>query len=265
MSKLRFPRLDDDVRALVRRASTIEVAPAGAKARVLANVEALAGSPRGQGDASAGGPGHETAPSSAPRAPFVVGHALLVAGAFAVGAAAGALVMYRVMQAQAPPEGTHVIADHAVPTATEHVPELSTPTPSTQATEAAAAASLPLVGPAASMVRQRPAPSAAASSRKPSAIDAPDPLADERSLLDLARGAIEREDGAAALDATAEHARKYPSGVLVQEREAIAVRALVLLGRTEEARARVARFRERFPDSMLLPALESNAGVPSTP
>jgi hypothetical protein len=263
MRKLGFPRLDDELRALVRRASTIEAAPAGAKARVLANVEALAGPP-GYANAGAGASGHETGPSSAPRA-SPVGPALVVAGAFALGAAVGALAMYRVMQAQVPPETTHVITEREVSMATEHVPELPAPTPSTVATEVGAAASVPPVDPAASVVRERPAPSPAASFRKPSAIDALDPLANERSLLDLARSAIEREDGAAALDATAEHARKYPGGVLVQEREAIAVRALVLLGRTEEARARVVRFRGRFPDSMLLPALESNAGLPSTP
>jgi hypothetical protein len=108
-------------------------------------------------------------------------------------------------------------------------------------------------------------PTASTSSRKASSIDALDALADERTLLDRARGAIEREDGAAALAATAEHARKYPGGIFVQEREAIAVRALVLLGRTDEARASVARFRERFPDSLLLPALESSAGMEPMP
>jgi hypothetical protein len=76
---------------------------------------------------------------------------------------------------------------------------------------------------------------------------------------------VEREDGAAALATTEEHARRYPRGVLVQEREAIAVRALVLLRRTDEARARVDRFRQRFPDSLLLPALESSTGIQSTP
>jgi hypothetical protein len=194
-----------------------------------------------------------------------VGPALVVAGAFAVGAAVGALAMYRVMHAQVPPEATHVITEREAPTALELMPEIPAPTPSAPIAATTVAASVRPVDSARSVTRQRPPPGATASSRKPSVIDAPSPPADERSLLDLARSAIEREDGAAALDATAEHARKYPNGVLVQEREAITVRALVLLGRTEEARARVVRFRERFPDSMLLPALESNVGVPSTP
>jgi hypothetical protein len=52
-----------------------------------------------------------------------------------------------------------------------------------------------------------------------------------------------------------EHERRYPNGLLVQEREVMAVRALALLGRSEEAHARADRFRSRFPSSLLLPAL----------
>ena len=94
-------------------------------------------------------------------------------------------------------------------------------------------------GPGASSRTQTGVPS----SRLTGAVD---PVADERTLLDEARVAVEREDGAAALVTTEEHARRYPRGILVQEREAIAVRALVLLGRIDEARARVDRFRQAF-------------------
>jgi hypothetical protein len=268
MSKLRFSRLDDDVRALVRRAATIEAAPAGAKARVLAGVQALAASSRGDGDGHAGATGDESPPPPIHGAPFV-GRALAVAGAFALGGAFGAFVMYRAMHMQASLEATHVAPiERDVPTAPAYAPAAPQATPSAQPgepTRAVSAVSALPVESATSTARQRPVPTASTSSRKASSIDALDALADERTLLDRARGAIEREDGAAALAATAEHARKYPGGVLVQEREAIAVRALVLLGRTDEARASVARFRERFPDSLLLPALESSAGMEPMP
>jgi hypothetical protein len=88
-------------------------------------------------------------------------------------------------------------------------------------------------------------------------------LAAERQLLDVARRAVTAENGAAALAAVTEHERRYPNGLLVQEREVMAVRALALLGRSDEARARADRFRSRFPSSLLLPALES--GVRSLP
>ena len=62
-----------------------------------------------------------------------------------------------------------------------------------------------------------------------------------------------------------EHERRYPQGLLVQEREAMAVRALLLLKRHEDARARADRFRARFPDSVLLPTIEAAVGSPVTP
>jgi outer membrane protein assembly factor BamD (BamD/ComL family) len=83
-------------------------------------------------------------------------------------------------------------------------------------------------------------------------------------LLDGARGALQREDPAAALEAAEQHARAYPTGILAQEREAMAIRALVMLGRTPEAQARTDLFRSRFPDSLLQPTLDSTveAGGP---
>jgi hypothetical protein len=92
-----------------------------------------------------------------------------------------------------------------------------------------------------------------------------DQLTAERKLLDLARGALEREEPDGALDATRRHEHAYPNGVLVQEREAMAIRALVSLGRTSEARARADRFRARFPDSLLLPTIESTVGTAHRP
>jgi hypothetical protein len=87
----------------------------------------------------------------------------------------------------------------------------------------------------------------------------------ERALLDVARGALEREDGAAALATLEQHERKYPSGVLVQEREAIAIHALMILGRTSEALARAGRFRRHFPESALLPTIDSIVEAPPAP
>ena len=53
-----------------------------------------------------------------------------------------------------------------------------------------------------------------------------------------------------------EHARLFPDGTLVPEREVLALEALVELGRTQEARARFANFRGRFPNSPHLARLE---------
>ncbi|MET0792442.1 MAG: hypothetical protein ABW061_13055, partial [Polyangiaceae bacterium] len=54
---------------------------------------------------------------------------------------------------------------------------------------------------------------------------------------------------AAALVLAAEHAREFPAGVLTQEREVIAIDALLRLGRRSEAEARAASFHRQFPAS----------------
>jgi hypothetical protein len=78
---------------------------------------------------------------------------------------------------------------------------------------------------------------------------------DELRLLRRARGAVAREDFAAALLPIIEHARRFRNGRLAEEREALRVKALVGLGRTEDARRAAASFEARFPNSVLLPAV----------
>jgi hypothetical protein len=52
-----------------------------------------------------------------------------------------------------------------------------------------------------------------------------------------------------------EHARRFPAGSLVQEREVLAVELLRALGRAAEARARAAAFARTFPRSVYLQQL----------
>lgn len=77
------------------------------------------------------------------------------------------------------------------------------------------------------------------------------PVADaetEIQLLQRAQDAL-GSDPARALDLASRHAARFPSGSLSQEREVIAIDALVRLGRRDEARARAAAFAERLPSS----------------
>jgi hypothetical protein len=83
-----------------------------------------------------------------------------------------------------------------------------------------------------------------------------DQLTAERRLLDVARRALEAEEPDRALQAVAHHERRFPTGVLVQERETMAIRALLAQGRAEAAEARAKQFRDRFPDSLLWPTIE---------
>jgi len=79
---------------------------------------------------------------------------------------------------------------------------------------------------------------------------------EEDRLLREARGILPSNPrGALAL--TEEHRQRFPRGVLVQEREVVAVDALRRLSRGEEARTRAERFLSRWPNSAHRPRLES--------
>jgi hypothetical protein len=75
--------------------------------------------------------------------------------------------------------------------------------------------------------------------------DATDRVLREAQLVADARDAL-GHDPNAALTLVQQAAREFPSGQLVEEREAIAIRALAGLGRSEAARARAERFLARF-------------------
>lgn len=70
----------------------------------------------------------------------------------------------------------------------------------------------------------------------------------ELLLISMAQGAL-RSDPSRALEVAAEHRAQFPSGQLAQEREVVAIEALVALGRREEAAARAEAFRAKWPGS----------------
>ena len=79
-------------------------------------------------------------------------------------------------------------------------------------------------------------------------------LAAERALLDVARSALARGEASEALSAAERHRREYPDGALVEEREAIAIKALVALGKRDEAAKRLANLEKSHPNSIVLRA-----------
>jgi hypothetical protein len=108
--------------------------------------------------------------------------------------------------------------------------------------------------PAAATVDEAPAPAPEPAVAAPTMSPA-DAVRVELRLLREARAAVARKDFAGALVPLGEHARRFRTGRLVEEREALRVKALAGLGRTEEARRAAAAFRARFPRSVLLPAV----------
>ena len=84
-------------------------------------------------------------------------------------------------------------------------------------------------------------------------------LAEERSLIEIARAGLARGDGDAALNAVRDHAKRFPEGVLAEEREALAVQALAVQGNADQARARARAFRAKYPGSLFRSAVDGAA------
>ena len=108
----------------------------------------------------------------------------------------------------------------------------------------------PLVsaGPVVANRRTRPARADAGASRSPAA---------EIACLQRAQVAFASGDFLGALAASAEHARRFPVGLLAEERDALRVRSLAGAGRTDEARRAAVAFAARFPRSALLARREN--------
>lgn len=196
-------------------------------------------------------PGSGERPSPGPRGTAGWGRShtgLLVGIALAVGGATGAAatsllgrpterIVYveRPAAVAASPDNVAATARSPVPVATpgrstpgEGTPDLAPPAPRASATHAASV-------------------SAAASS-----------LPAERAILDEARTALAQNDGARAIALTGEHARRFAHPQLREEREAIAIQAMVIEGRYDEARERAKQFRAASPDSLFLPAVDAS-------
>jgi hypothetical protein len=159
----------------------------------------------------------------------------MAAATFVLGGLAGAGIHAIV---QKPPAERIVYVDRVVP----QVPTVTAP---------------PVVAPAPSVVPTvDTSPTSRASARAP-APSATSSLAAERALLDDARGALSTGDAAKALALADEHGRRFARAQLGEEREAIAIQALVALGRNDDARARAARFKAVAPNSLFMPTIEA--------
>jgi len=71
----------------------------------------------------------------------------------------------------------------------------------------------------------------------------------ELELIDRADTKLRSGELAGALAVARDHEQRCPDGLLVQERERIAIEALAKLGRVDAARARARAFEERYPSS----------------
>ena len=230
-------RMSDDARSLLRAEKSALTAAPG-KDRVRARLDStLFGPPPAGGGGAGGGSGSGGVGPSGAR---WMSHALIGIGGAVMGVAL-TIAVRKPDVVQAPPTVVSVYVDRAPP--------------SPMASEAPRVTVLTSAAPSAS-VQTAPTTSAAAQQR-------PDNISEERALLDPARTALGRGDGASALGGVKRHEQRFPKGQLTEEREAIAVQALVALGRGDEARARGERFKRTYPNSVLAPAV--NAALDAIP
>lgn len=81
-------------------------------------------------------------------------------------------------------------------------------------------------------------------------------LQEEVAMLQPARQALLRGEGAAALSTLQAHRARFPSGELAEERDALMIEALIGVGRGLDARGLAARFLARYPGSLLRTTVE---------
>ena len=142
--------------------------------------------------------------------------------------------------------GSASVASSSVTEPIANPSQIPVPTASTSSSPSAAESAASM----ASTIAPKPTPSTSSSSAE-----------DEIALVKRAYAALRNGDPAGALGLAAEHAKKFPSGMLTQEREVIAIDALVRLGRRAEAVQRANAFRKAFPKSAHLRRIDVLVGT----
>lgn len=193
-------------------------------------------------DASGAGTAHAGALRSASSARFGLVWKLLAATCVLGAIAIGLFGRDASRRAQPPPPAANTVATE--PTQ-PHPAAPSTPPATGTAAVPKVAAPEPTATPSTATATPTPA-------RRP-IVPPADPAAELR-LLELAQQAL-RNDPARALAITEQHRQRFAHGQFAQEREMLAIEALVALGQRDRAEARARAFSRRYPDSSHLPHL----------
>lgn len=237
--------LPEDVRAMLRAEQLGPGAPEGARDMVLDRVFETLALPT---------PPAAPPPPAPIAAPVLASSALraLVASVTVV-SAIGLTIAYRSTRERTAPQRTPIEQpahrEPAQTTAPDRTARASTvaPTPASEP---------PIV------VAPTAPPSTRPATRQRSAEEAPEELAEEQRLLAEGQRALAARNVDAVLSAVRAHAQRFSRGALAEERDALEIRALLVAQRTDEARARAARFRRRYPDSVFSVEIEQRLGAP---
>ena len=282
----------DDILSALKADGQV-AAPAGARGRVLSRMGvgfAAAGASVALPSSVSAAMGKATGTSMAPSAGNALGvglvktlalHPILSAFAtIAIGSSIG-LGAYTALEPEPTPASVVANVDVARPSP-PNPPEpgvLPAATPAVSATPPAApaGAQVPVPPPmrnaapaadelatAPTVDESPPAPSAGtAQDPEPALAPAPDlprsgdaRLAEQQALLDQARAALTRGDGAGALAIVTGHERLHPVTAFAEERDAIGIMALAMVGRADDAWVRAEAFAKRHPTSLFLPSIQ---------
>ncbi len=226
--------------------------------RVSCDVGALA---LGQGVAATALPQLNSAKFGKGLRTFASRFAIWSAPALVVGAVVGA-ASQRALSAKVVPVQRVEAVDHAATTvpnmATQSAHKVRTERPDTDVVSVEALALEP------ESDESRDAPGVKAANTNATFDNRSDgALRRERAVLDPARAALAAGEPARALERANRHLRQFPGGVLSEEREAIAINALVRLSKFDQATRRAAAFRAHYPRSLLTHSVDAAvAAVP---
>lgn len=233
-----LPPLPSDIRDLIAQDRHADSMPDETRRRLYKNVGAaiLAGSAATVAVSAA-------AKGSGVLAGFFSRKGAVAAMAFALGGAAGA--------------GGYAAAEKLTskPAVAPVCPSTTVTSPAPTAPPAPPPVIVPEPQPTASTSVSASAPPA-----PPSVSAAKSDLDAEKALIDRARNAFLHGNAQNALDAVNEHHKRFPAGVLSEEREFHAIRALHQLGQGDAAEKRFDAFRARYPKSLYTESLQKLLG-----
>jgi len=172
-------------------------------------------------------------------------------GLAALGAAGVGALAWMLTSGQAPAPSTTAVESDAAPLSSSRTPVLSAAPTAFLAPEPSSAPEPSNAPPSRGDAPLSSARSAVAPLARPAETEA--------EFLERARTAL-GQSPSVALSLANQHRSRYPSGVLAEEREVIAIEALKRLGRSAEAERRIEAFSRRYPGSAYRKKLDTGAG-----
>lgn len=232
--------LGRQAKALIERASGCEEPTAENRARVRAAITAKLLGAAASGATLAAARSSAAATGAAPAAMLGVKTSMLVSLALAGVVGVGTATYVR--------SSTRAIKNMPARATRMTAPEPAVPAPSRRAAAIAVPTEAPAPsGEAAATEKPRPVstpPAVSAFTR-----DSTSSVEAEMVLIGDARDALRAGETTRALVLLDEHARRYPIGALGEERDAMRITSLCVLGRVAEARAAASQFLRARPDS----------------